>query len=71
MSLKFYRKPVVDRPWRPPVMDEDCGRYIQMAAKTKKWLPPSLHFEQLVRNTTMPVRPSSPSHNLPRLTSHP
>ncbi|KAH6688627.1 hypothetical protein F5X68DRAFT_261068 [Plectosphaerella plurivora] len=54
MSLKFYRKPVVDRPWRPPVMDEDCGKYNLMAAKTKKWLPPSLHFEQLVRNTTMP-----------------
>ncbi|EEY19286.1 conserved hypothetical protein [Verticillium alfalfae VaMs.102] len=54
MSLKFYKTPKEDHPWRSPVQDDTCNRYAAAAARAKKWLPPTLRFEQVVRNHTMP-----------------
>ncbi|GKT47048.1 uncharacterized protein ColSpa_07229 [Colletotrichum spaethianum] len=52
MSLKFYKTPSAGRPWRPPVMDEDCRRYRRRTKQTDKWIPPRLAFEEVVRNKT-------------------
>ncbi|WYZ36628.1 hypothetical protein EsH8_II_000134 [Colletotrichum jinshuiense] len=52
MSLKFYRIPGAGRPWRPPVMDEDCRRYRRRAKRTSKWIPPRLALEEIIRNNT-------------------
>ncbi|TDZ37865.1 hypothetical protein C8035_v001202 [Colletotrichum spinosum] len=52
MSLKFYKKPGAERPWRPPVMNEDCRRYRRRARRTNKWIPPRLAFEEVIRNNT-------------------
>ncbi|PNH45599.1 hypothetical protein VD0004_g2331 [Verticillium dahliae] len=54
MSLKFYKTPKEDHSWRSPVQDDTCSRYAAAAARAKKWLPPTLRFEQVVRNHTMP-----------------
>ncbi|KAM0276876.1 hypothetical protein ACHAQH_006294 [Verticillium albo-atrum] len=54
MSLIFYKTPKDDHPWRPPVQDDTCSRYAAAAARAKKWLPPTLRFEQVVGNHTMP-----------------
>ncbi|KAK0375284.1 hypothetical protein CLIM01_07370 [Colletotrichum limetticola] len=52
MSLRFYQTPGPERPWRPPVMDEDCRRYRRRAKRTDKWIPPQLAFEEVIRNNT-------------------
>ncbi|OHE99168.1 hypothetical protein CORC01_05449 [Colletotrichum orchidophilum] len=52
MSLKFYQTSDLERPWRPPVMDEDCRRYRRRAQRTGKWIPPQLAFEEVIRNNT-------------------
>ncbi|KAF6819928.1 hypothetical protein CSOJ01_00996 [Colletotrichum sojae] len=52
MSLKFYKTPGAERPWRPPVMDEDCRRYRRRAKRSDKWIPPRLAFEEVIRNNT-------------------
>ncbi|OHW91507.1 regulator of g-protein RGS [Colletotrichum incanum] len=52
MSLKFYKTPSAGRPWRPPVMEEDCRRYRRRAKRTNKWIPPRLAFEEIIRNNT-------------------
>ncbi|KAK1986263.1 hypothetical protein LZ30DRAFT_582432 [Colletotrichum cereale] len=52
MSLKFYTTPSAGRPWRPPVMEEDCRRYRNRSKRTDKWIPPRLAFEEVVRNNT-------------------
>ncbi|KAK2039990.1 hypothetical protein LZ31DRAFT_56365 [Colletotrichum somersetense] len=52
MSLKFYTTPTAGRPWRPPVMEEDCRRYRHRARRTDKWIPPQLALEEIVRNNT-------------------
>ncbi|GJC85781.1 hypothetical protein ColLi_08619 [Colletotrichum liriopes] len=52
MSLKFYNTPSAGRPWRPPVMEEDCRRYRRRAKRANKWIPPRLAFEEIIRNNT-------------------
>ncbi|KAL0941085.1 uncharacterized protein CTRU02_203848 [Colletotrichum truncatum] len=52
MSLRFYRTPGAERPWRPPVMDEDCRRYRRRTKRSNKWIPPRLAFEEVIRNNT-------------------
>ncbi|CCF45914.1 hypothetical protein CH063_14840, partial [Colletotrichum higginsianum] len=52
MSLKFYKTPGAGRPWRPPVMEEDCRSYRRRAKRTNKWIPPRLGFEEVIRNKT-------------------
>ncbi|KAK1970510.1 hypothetical protein LY78DRAFT_627968 [Colletotrichum sublineola] len=52
MSLKFYTTPSAGRPWRPPVMEEDCRRYRHRAKRTDKWIPSQLAFEEVIRNNT-------------------
>ncbi|KAK1990793.1 hypothetical protein LX36DRAFT_663900 [Colletotrichum falcatum] len=52
MSLKFYTTPSAGRPWRPPVMEEDCRHYRHRAKRTDKWIPPQLAFEEVIRNNT-------------------
>ncbi|KAF9877658.1 hypothetical protein CkaCkLH20_04793 [Colletotrichum karsti] len=52
MSLRFYKTPGAERPWRPPVMDEDCRRYRRRTKRSNKWIPPRLAFEEIIRNNT-------------------
>ncbi|EFQ29943.1 hypothetical protein CGRA01v4_01193 [Colletotrichum graminicola] len=52
MSLKFYTTPSAGRPWRPPMMEEDCRRYRNRARRTDKWIPPQLALEEVIRNNT-------------------
>lgn len=55
MSLRFYKTPGAERPWRPPVMDEDCRRYRRRTRRSNKWIPPRLAFEEIIRNNTASV----------------
>ncbi|OLN91977.1 hypothetical protein CCHL11_01448 [Colletotrichum chlorophyti] len=52
MSLKFYKRPGAGRPWRPPIMEEDCRRYRRRAKRTDGWIPPRLSLEEIARNNT-------------------
>ncbi|KAJ0162393.1 hypothetical protein CTA2_4643 [Colletotrichum tanaceti] len=52
MSLKFYKTPGAGRPWRPPIMEEDCRSYRRRAKRTSRWIPPRLGFEEVIRNKT-------------------